>query len=258
MKQYIKAKMKRLDATALSLLAGVLSSLAASAILYYGASFYRSKSFTLVVLLALLVLSVTGLVVALALLHARAIPGLHRWGMDRSSADYSYHLLRGAQHSFEYMGATGSSVFLQSGRFLGLLAEKYESNRSFITRVLLMDPDGDKLIAYRRNAIGGDPNVCSKEDILSTIQLLKTTKERVVVDKTQTFEIRTYSNEIVWHLILVDRRIAVIGMYGPGASGWRWPFLVFKREPRSFYYAAEEQFDQRWRGSRTFSSLRRK
>jgi hypothetical protein len=148
------------------------------------------------------------------------------------------------------MGSTGSSVFVQGGKLLNVLAAKYRTNTSFITRVLLVDPDASELIAYRKRRLGDEPNVLGPEDIRSTIHTLRQAYERTVNDPRQTFEVRTYSQEQVWHIVIIDRRRALLGFYGPGMSGWKWPFMVFDRGPRSFYYGVEEQFDQRWAHAR--------
>jgi len=149
------------------------------------------------------------------------------------------------------MGATGSSVFHQSGRILNLLFKKYETNTSFRLRVLLVDPDAKNLIEYRKRRLGNEPNVLSPDDIRSTIAVLNKAKKDIKRGPDQSLDIRTYSSELVWSIFLIDREIALLGAYGPAASGWKWPVLIFeKNDPKSFYFAVEEQFDQRWQSAR--------
>ena len=52
--------------------------------------------------------------------------------------------------------------------------------------------------------------------------------------------------------MLIDRHLALLGFYGPGKSGWKWPVLIFEKKEGSFYYAIEEQFDQRWAASKKY------
>lgn len=180
-----------------------------------------------------------------------AAPGYRGWIIDRKSDRFAESIIDQAKFSIEVMGATGSSVFHQGGRILNLLFNKYETNTSFRLRVLLVDPDAKNLIEYRKQRLGNEPNVLSPDDIRSTIAVLNKAKKDIKRGPDQSLDIRTYSSELVWSIFLIDREIAFLGAYGPAASGWKWPVLIFeKNDPLSFYYAVEEQFDQRWQAAR--------
>ncbi len=147
----------------------VVSSVVATLVVLYVTGLFRSLS-PLVISGSIVASVALGLSLGLWLkVRKLAVPGLRSWLRDRSMEDYSYRLLRDARRSFEVMGATGSSVFAQSGKFLNTLSEKYEQNRSFVTHVLLVAPDAHELIEYRKRSLGSEPHALDSFAIQSTI-----------------------------------------------------------------------------------------
>jgi len=231
---------------------GILASVVASVLVYVLGKMFAAGN-VLLLLLTIVVFVSGGLLVLLYLrVKALAAPGFVGWIRNRENGEYIYEVLRDVERSFEVMSCTGSSVFVQGGKLLNILQEKYQSSANFETKILLVDPKASNLISYRKRRLGNEPNVLGEADILSAIRVLKQARDSFVREPKQSLDIRTYSNELVWHIMLIDRHLALLGFYGPGKSGWKWPVLIFEKKEGSFYYAIEEQFDQRWAASKKY------
>lgn len=228
------------------LILGVSASVLASALVYALAKLFAASN-PLLPLVA--IVACFSLVVATALyvrLRRVAVPGLLGWFADRADADYVYHILQDVERSFEVMTCTGSSTFVQGGRLLNALQVKYKTNAIFETKVLLIDPEATELMAYRQRKLGSEPNVLAPKDVQETLRVLKQAHDTFVSEPGHCLDVRTYANELVWHVMIIDRRLALLSFYGPGKCGWKWPVLVFEKKDGSLYYGIEEQFDQRW------------